>query len=165
MKLEEIIKIYRPNTTSRVDLSIEGIKCIHYGDIYKNYSNKSITSSSIINSFTKTIKSEKIINSDSIIFPDVTETVEDFGHFVYVQFDNVNYINGTHTFALTTTECNLKYLFYYLQSVSTKAKLRQLLKGDTVFQLSAKDFLKLDISNFHTINFQQHIVDIVRTTY
>ncbi|MCK9329256.1 MAG: restriction endonuclease subunit S [Candidatus Cloacimonetes bacterium] len=161
MKLEEIIKIYRPNTTSRVDLSIEGIKCIHYGDIYKNYSNKSITSSSIINSFTKTIKSEKIINSDSIIFPDVTETVEDFGHFVYVQFDNVNYINGTHTFALTTTECNLKYLFYYLQSVSTKAKLRQLLKGDTVFQLSAKDFLKLDISNFHTINFQQHIVDTI----
>ncbi|MGD9679511.1 MAG: restriction endonuclease subunit S [Vulcanibacillus sp.] len=161
MKLSEVIKLYRPTTTSRIDLSTYGTKCIHYGDIYKMYSNKVISSTQILNSFTKKVKQEKIIKLNAIIFPDVTESVSDFGHFVYIEYDGEAYINGTHTFAITSNKINLRYLFYYLQSNNTRARLKQLLKGDTVFQLSFNDMLNLDISNAHSIAIQQHIVDII----
>lgn len=161
MKLSEVIYLYRPNTTSRIDLSTFGTKCVHYGDIYKMYSNKTIPSSQILYSFTKKVKQVKIIKSDSIIFPDVTESISDFGHYVYIEYDGKDFVNGTHTFAITSQNINLRYLFYYLQSNSTKARFKQLLKGDTVFQLSFNDVLNLDISNIHPMVFQQHIVDII----
>ena len=45
------------------------------------------------------------------IFPDVTETVSDWGHFTYIKYDGTPYINGTHAVALTCeSEDELKYI-------------------------------------------------------
>jgi len=158
----ESLNIYRPNTTSRVDLDTKnGLKCVHYGDIYKHLDNKTIQSSAITNHFSKEIKQHKILFDDSIIMPDVTETISDFGHFVYIEYDGTPYINGTHTFAITGERNFLKYLFYNLQSYTTRLTLRQLLKGDTVFQLSYNDIKCFRLPVVHHTQQQQHIVDII----
>ena len=164
MKIKDLFNIKKSNTTSREFFSNNGINCIHYGDIYKNYSYKIILSSKIINKFSLNIEKEKIIYSDSLILPDVTETISDFGHITYIKYDNIPYINGTHTFAITSkvnTENNLKYLFYYLQSPNAKKRLQSLLLGSTVFQLSKKDLENFELLNIHSEDDQQHIVDII----
>ena len=164
MKIKDLFNIKKSNTTSREFFSNNGINCIHYGDIYKNYSYKIILSSKIINKFSLNIEKEKIIYSDSLILPDVTETISDFGHITYIKYDNFPYINGTHTFAITpkvNVENNLKYLFYYLQSPKIKKQLQTLLLGSTVFQISKKDLENFELQNMHNKDDQQHIVDII----
>ena len=164
MKIKDLFNIKKSNTTSREFFCNNGINCIHYGDIYKNYSYKIILSSKIINKFSLNIEKEKIICSDSLILPDVTETISDFGHITYIKYDNFPYINGTHTFAIMSkinAENNLKYLFYYLQSPKIKKQLQTLLLGSTVFQISKKDLENFELQNIHTKDDQQHIVDII----
>ena len=52
MKLSNLYEIQKSTTTSReFFIDDNGIKCVHYGDIYKNYSFRFIKSSNIINSF------------------------------------------------------------------------------------------------------------------
>ena len=76
MKLKDKIIIHKAITTSREYFQDNiGIKCVHYGDIYKNYSGKTVLSSNIINSFINDVSPEKILYCDSIIVPDVTETI------------------------------------------------------------------------------------------
>ena len=164
MKIKDLFNIKKSNTTSREFFSNNGINCIHYGDIYRNYSYKIILSSKIINKFSLNIEKEKIIYSDSLILPDVTETIADFGHITYIKYDNIPYINGTHTFAITSkvnAENNLKYLFYYLQSPKIKKQLQTLLLGSTVFQISKKDLENFELQDIHNEDAQQHIVDII----
>ena len=163
MKIKNLFIIKTPNTTSRKYLNdTDGVFCVHYGDIYKNYSNKFIKSSKIINKFNFKIDKTKYIFEDSIILPDVTETISDFGHLTYIINDNNNYINGTHTFAICSkNNNNLKYLFYYLQSKANKKRLQSLLLGSTVFQLSLKDFNNFELKEYHSSDIQQHIVDII----
>jgi len=164
IKLKERFKTYRPNTTSREFFDFEnGLKCVHYGDIYKNYSARIVSSSNIINRFNQPISDSKVFRCDSIIFPDVTETIDDFGHFTYIKYDGEPYINGTHTFAITSNcKDSLMYLFLHLQSETSRKRLQTLLSGSTVFQLSLKlfdDFELLDFSNCKAT--QQHIVDLI----
>lgn len=162
MLLKDLFKIQKATTTSREFFKNSiGIKCVHYGDIYKNYSFKFINSSKIINSFSKNVKEQMILNEDSIIIPDVTETISDYGHSTYVKFDGTPYINGTHALAITSTGGNLKYLFYYLQNSSNIKKIQSLLLGSTVFGISIKDFENLKLENFADYDTQQHIVDII----
>ena len=163
MKLSNLYEIQKSTTTSReFFIDDNGIKCVHYGDIYKNYSFRFIKSSNIINSFSKDVKNEIILREDAIIIPDVTETVSDYGHPTYIEYDGTSYINGTHTLAIKSKGGNLKYLFYYLQNSCNIKRLQSLLLGSTVFGISKKDF-----ENFELINYsedkaaQQHIVDII----
>ena len=164
MKIKDLFDIKKSNTTSREFLTDEGIMCVHYGDIYKNYSSKIIPSSKIINKFSLNVCDEKVIYSDSIIMPDVTETISDFGHITYIKYDKDPYINGTHTLAIMqkeNIESNLKYIFYYLQSSKVKKYLQSLLLGSTVFQLSKNDLENFELYNIHSSEIQQHIVDII----
>ena len=161
MKLEERFKTFRPNTTSRAFLTNDvGVKCVHYGDIYKNYSNSVVASSKIINRFTESVSDDKVFECDSIIFPDCTETIDDFGHFVYIKYDGEPYINGTHTFAITCDSNELLYLFFYLQSTFNRLRLQTLLNGSTVYQLSFKNLNSFILESFETNSqTQQHIVN------
>ena len=164
MKLEKLFLAKKAITTSREYLSSSsGIPCIHYGDIYKYYNHKIIESSKIINNFIVNVSSNKYIFEDSIVIPDVTETINDFGNSVYVKYDGTYYINGTHTIAITSpNKCDLKYLFYYLQNNKNKKKLQSLLLGSTVFQLSIKDLLRFELVDYKIDhNHQQHIIDII----
>ncbi|MCL2630634.1 MAG: hypothetical protein FWD49_03825 [Firmicutes bacterium] len=156
------MKLFRPITTSREFLDSEnGIKCVHYGDIYKNYSGRTVNSADIINRYVRPVPSEKILTCDSIIVPDVTETVSDFGHFVYVRYDGESYINGTHTFAITCdSELTLQYLFRYFQGKSNILRLQTLLNGSTVFQISMGNFGAFELLNYHhDEQAQRHIID------
>jgi len=164
MKLEKLFLAKKAIITSREYLSSSsGIPCIHYGDIYKYYSHKAILSSEIINGFMLNVSSDKYISQDSIVIPDVTETINDFGNSVYIKYNGTRYINGTHTIAITSqNSTSLKYLFYYLQNNKNKKKLQSLLLGSTVFQLSLKDILKFDLVDYDiNVNHQQHIIDII----
>ena len=163
MKLFNLYKIQKATTTSReFFINNSGIKCVHYGDIYKNYSFKFINSSNIINSFSKDVKTSLILKEDSIIIPDVTETVSDYGHPTYIKYDGTPYINGTHALAITSNGGNLKYLFYYLQNPSNIKRLQSLLLGSTVFGISIKDFEKFELKEYESDRtYQQHIVDII----
>ena len=163
MKLFNLYKIQKATTTSReFFINDDGIKCVHYGDIYKNYSFRFIKSSKIINTFSKEVKNSMILKEDSIIIPDVTETVSDYGHPTYIKYDGVPYINGTHALAITSAGGNLKYLFYYLQNPSNIKRLQSLLLGSTVFGISIKDFENFELINYKEANScQQHIVDII----
>ena len=163
MKLFNLYKIQKATTTSReFFINNSGIKCVHYGDIYKNYSFKFINSSNIINSFSKDVKTSLILKEDSIIIPDVTETVSDYGHPTYIKYDGTPYINGTHALAITSNGGNLKYLFYYLQNPSNIKRLQSLLLGSTVFGISIKDFEKFELIEYEgDRTCQQHIVDII----
>ena len=166
MKLKEKIIFHKAITTSREFFKENtGIKCVHYGDIYKNYSGKKISSSNIINSFINPVAQEKILYCDSIIVPDVTETVNDWGHFTYIEYDGTPYINGTHAIALTCeTKNELQYIFRYLSSSLNRKRLQAYLNGSTVFQISVKDFGLFSLENYHkNPNDQQHIVDILGT--
>ena len=151
MKLQEKILFHKPITTSREFFKDGvGIKCVHYGDIYKNYSGKTIPSSCIINTFANAVASEKILCCDSIIVPDVTETVSDWGHFTYIKYDGTPYINGTHAVALTCqSEDELKYIFRYLSANYNRKRLQTLLNGSTVFQISIKDFGRFGLEKYH----------------
>ena len=164
MKLQEKVLIHKANTTSREFFTDKGVKCVHYGDIYKNYSGKTVKSSTIINSFGKEVAHEKLLTCDSIIVPDVTETVSDWGHFTYIEYDGTPYINGTHALALTcNSKITLQYLFRYLSSNHNRLRLQTLLNGSTVFQISVKNFNQFELLDYHeTENAQQHIVDIIR---
>ena len=165
MKLQEKIQFHKPITTSREFFKDGvGIKCVHYGDIYKNYSGKTIPSSCIINTFASAVASEKILCCDSIIVPDVTETVSDWGHFTYIKYDGTPYINGTHAVALTCqSEDELKYIFRYLSANYNRKRLQTLLNGSTVFQISIKDFGRFLLENYHESQDEQsHIVDSIR---
>ena len=162
MKLKEKVFFHKPITTSREFFqSNQGIKCVHYGDVYKNYSGKTIRSSTIINSFSNEVSKEKILYCDSIIVPDVTETISDWGHFTYIKFDGAPYINGTHTIALTSNSAlELQYLFRYLSSDLNRRRLQTLLNGSTVFQISIKNFSDFYLESYQTeIQEQRHIVD------
>ena len=164
MKLKEKVFFHKPITTSREFFqSNQGIKCVHYGDVYKNYSGKTIRSSTIINSFSNEVSKEKILYCDSIIVPDVTETISDWGHFTYIKFDGTPYINGTHTIALTSNSAlELQYLFRYLSSDLNRRRLQTLLNGSTVFQISIKNFSDFYLERYQTeIQEQRHIVDIL----
>ena len=164
MKLEKLFLAKKAITTSREYLnSSSGIPCIHYGDIYKYYNHKVIESSKIINNFIVNVSSNKYIFEDSIVIPDVTETINDFGNSVYIKYDGTYYINGTHTIAITLpNKDDLKYLFYYLQNNKNKKRLQSLLLGSTVFQLSIKDLLRFELVDYDIDhNHQQHIVDII----
>ena len=168
MKLKEKITFHKAITTSREFFKENtGIKCVHYGDIYKNYSGKKISSSNIINSFINPVSQEKILYCDSIIVPDVTETVNDWGHFTYIEYDGTPYINGTHAIALTCeTKNELQYIFRYLSSTLNRKRLQAYLNGSTVFQISVKDFGLFSLENYHkNPNDQQHIVDIREKIY
>lgn len=165
MKLSNFYQIQKAITTSReFFVSKSGIKCVHYGDIYKNYSFRFIKSSNIINSFSKEVKKDIILEEDSLIIPDVTETVSDYGHPTYIQYDGIPYINGTHTFAIKTNRGNLKYLFYYLQNPSNIKRLQSLLLGSTVFGISKKDFENFELVNYNEDEVvQKQIVDCLES--
>lgn len=163
MKIKDLFDVHKALTTSREFFDDNGTMCIHYGDIYRNYSFKIIKSSNIINKFSLPVENNKMIYTDSLIIPDVTETISDFGHITYIKFDNIPYINGTHTLALTSKyhENNkLKYIYYYLQSNKARKLLQSYLLGSTVFQLSKNDFENFELYDIHTDKVQQHIVDI-----
>ena len=165
MIFQEKILFHKPITTSREFFKDGvGIKCVHYGDIYKNYSGKTIPSSCIINTFANAVASEKILCCDSIIVPDVTETVSDWGHFTYIKYDGTPYINGTHAVALTCqSEDELKYIFRYLSANYNRKRLQTLLNGSTVFKISIKDFGRFGLEKYHESTAEQsHIVDIRR---
>ena len=167
MKLQEKIQFHKPITTSREFFKDSvGVKCVHYGDIYKNYSGKTIPSSCIINNFANEVSSDKLLYCDSIIVPDVTETVSDWGHFTYIKYDGTPYINGTHAVALTCqSEDELKYIFRYLSSNYNRKRLQTLLNGSTVFQISIKDFGRFSLENYHESQAEQsHIVDSIKNT-
>ena len=162
MKLMDKVCFHKPITTSREFFQPnKGIKCVHYGDIYKNYSGKTVLSSAIINSFTNDIAPEKILYCDSIIVPDVTETVSDWGHFTYIKFDGTPYINGTHAVALTANSpLELQYIFRYLSSNPNRRRLQTLLNGSTVFQISIKNFSDFNLDKYQDqAAVQCHIVD------
>ena len=163
MKIKDLFEINKAITTSREYFDDnKGIPCVHYGDIYRLYNEKTILSSNILNNFTLNFNKLKTINQDSIIMPDVTETITDFGHLTYIKYDSTQYINGTHTLAiLDNKNNNLKYLFYYLQSPKIKKQLQTLLLGSTVFQISKKDLENFELRNIHNKYKQQHIVDII----
>ena len=164
MKLMDKVCFHKPITTSREFFQPnKGIKCVHYGDIYKNYSGKTVLSSAIINSFTNDIAPEKILYCDSIIVPDVTETVSDWGHFTYIKFDGTPYINGTHAVALTANSpLELQYIFRYLSSNPNRRRLQTLLNGSTVFQISIKNFSDFNLDKYQDqAAVQCHIVDIL----
>lgn len=168
MKLKEKIIFHKAITTSREFFKDgTGIKCVHYGDIYKNYSGKKVSSSNIINNFVNPVAAEKILYCDSIIVPDVTETVSDWGHFTYIEYDGTPYINGTHAVALTcNSKDELKYIFRYLSSNLNRKRLQAYLNGSTVFQINIKDFGLFSLENYHdNPNDQQHIVDIREKIY
>lgn len=167
MKLMDYFTIRRPSTTSREFFDKhEGVMCVHYGDIYRNYSGRRIDSSNIINKFNLNINPNKLITEDSIILPDVTETISDYGHSTYINFTNTPYLNGTHTIAIINkSNQNLKYLYYYLQSPINIKRMQTLLLGSTVFQISIKEFNNFELLNFHNNEIQQHIVDIRRCCY
>ena len=108
MKIKDLFEINKAITTSReyFDDNI-GISCIHYGDIYRYYNEKTVLSSKILNKFTLDIDKNKILSQDSIIMPDVTETISDFGHLTYIKYDNIKYINGTHTLTILNNKNNI----------------------------------------------------------
>ena len=165
MILNDKITFHKAITTSREFFQEnKGIKCVHYGDIYKNYSGKTVPSSKIINSFVIPVSSEKILYCDSIIVPDVTETVDDWGHFTYIKYDGTPYINGTHAIALTSESVEeLQYIFRYLSSSINRKRLQTLLNGSTVFQIGIKDFGKFRLENYHENPAEQsHIVDSIK---
>jgi hsdS len=163
MRIKDLFEINKAITTSREFFDDnKGIPCVHYGDIYRFYNEKTILSSNILNKFTLNLDKLKPINQDSIIMPDVTETITDFGHLTYLKYDKTQYINGTHTLAiLNNRNNNLKYLFYYLQSSKIKKQLQTLLLGSTVFQISKKDLENFELQSIHNESKQRHIVDII----
>ena len=60
MKINKKVSFHKAITTSREFFKEgTGIKCVHYGDIYKNYSGKKVCSSNIINSFANPVAAEK----------------------------------------------------------------------------------------------------------
>jgi len=140
MRFDNVVKIYRPNTTSRSYMTeMDGLRCVHYGDIYKNYTGRELKSSDIINSISIEFPESKIIRQNAIIIADVSETIDDWGHVTFIKFDGTPYINGTHTFAIVCDcETTLKYLFYYFRNDASIKTLRQFLTGVTVFQMSIK---------------------------
>jgi len=147
MRLDGAVKIYSPNTTSRSFMTdTDGLKCVHYGDIYKNYSDREINSSNIHNSISLKFPEHKIIKRNAIIIADVSETVDDWGHVTFIKYDGIPFINGTHTFAIVS-ECatTLRYLFYYLRDETNRKRLRQFLTGVTVFQMNIKSLNKYKI--------------------
>ena len=162
MRLDNVVKIYGPNTTSRSFLAaVGGLKCVHYGDIYKNYSDREVASSHIINSIALEFAENKIIKQNAIIIADVSETIDDWGHVTFIKYDGAPFINGTHTFAIvcdcTTT---LRYLFYYLRDETNRRRLRQFLTGVTVFQMSIKSLSKYKI-DLPPQKIQTRIADIL----
>ena len=61
MKINKKVSFHKAITTSREFFKEgTGIKCVHYGDIYKNYSGKKVCSSNIINSFANPVAAEKM---------------------------------------------------------------------------------------------------------
>ena len=165
MKIKDLFNVHKALTTSREFFNNDnGIMCVHYGDIYKNYSFKTINSSNIINKFSLPVDQEKLICTDSLIMPDVTETITDFGHITYIRYNDYPYINGTHTFALTAKgndKNKLKYIYYYLQSPKNRKLIQSYLLGSTVFQLSKKDLENFELIDLHNEDEQRHIVDII----
>ncbi|MCL2058376.1 MAG: restriction endonuclease subunit S [Oscillospiraceae bacterium] len=140
MRLDNVAKIYRPNTTSRSHMTgMDGLKCVHYGDIYKNYSGREVKSSDILNSISIDFPEQRIIKQNAIIIADVSETLDDWGHVTFIKFDGTPFINGTHTFAVVSDcDITLKYMFYYLRYDVNIKMLRRFLTGVTVFQMSIK---------------------------
>ena len=150
MRLDSVVKIYSPCTTSRSFMTdTDGLKCVHYGDIYRNYSDREIDSSNILNSISLEYAEHKIIKQNAIIVADVSETLDDWGHVTFIKYNGTPFINGTHTFAIVC-DCaiTLRYLFYYLRDETNKKRLRQFLTGVTVFQMSIKSLNKYNI-DFH----------------
>ena len=162
MRLDNVVKTYRPNTTSRSYMNgMDRLKCVHYGDIYKNYTDRKLKSSDILNSISIDFPEHKIIKRNAIIIADVSETIDDWGHVTFIEFDGTPFINGTHTFAIVSDcETTLKYLFYYLRSDTTTKILRRFLTGVTVFQMSIKSLssFKLELPS---IVAQTRIADIL----
>ena len=167
MKLEKLFLAKKAINTSMEYLSSSSkIPCIQYADIYKYYSHKAILSSKIINDMLH-VSFNKYISEDTIVIPDVTETINDFGNSLYIKYDGISYINGTHTIAITSqNNIDLKYLFCYLQNNKNKKKLQSLLRGRTVFQLPLKNILNFELVDYDiNINNQLHIVDSRRYKY
>ncbi len=127
---------------------------LHYGRMYKH---------SIINSWDVFVDSvfyseNNLAKQGDILLIDVSETLDDLGHFAYVNIEEG--LIGNHLLHLRP-KVNLvlnKYLFYLLQN--SKKDLQKFATGDKVYGISLDNLKKIKI-DIPSITHQQKIIDII----
>lgn len=112
--LGSIGTITRGNGLQKSDFSENGIKCIHYGQIYTYYGMFSSNTKSFV--LPETAAKLKKVSTGDIIIAITSENIEDVCKCV-VWLGEEDIVTGGHTAILKHNQ-NPKYIAYYLQTAS-----------------------------------------------
>ncbi len=139
--LGSIGTITRGNGLQKSDFSENGIKCIHYGQIYTYYGMFSSNTKSFV--LPETAAKLKKVSTGDIIIAITSENIEDVCKCV-VWLGEEDIVTGGHTAILKHNQ-NPKYIAYYLQTASFFEQKRKIANGTKVIEVSPKKLEKIKL--------------------
>ncbi len=156
VKLGEIGTIIRGSGLKKSDFTENGVKCIHYGEIYTYYG----TFTSDTKSFVSPELAAKLkkVSTGDIIITVTSENIEDVCKCV-VWLGEDDIVTGGHTAILKHNQ-NPKYIAYYLQTSSFFDHKCKIAHGTKVIEVSPKKLEQIPIP-IPPLSEQDRIVSIL----
>ncbi len=154
--LGDIGTIIRGNGLQKSDFSENGIRCIHYGQIYTYYGMIAKDTKSFV--APEVAKKLKKVSTGDIIIAITSENVEDVCKCA-VWLGKEDIVTGGHT-AIFKHNQNAKYIAYYLQTEAFFEQKRRIAHGTKVIEVSPKKLEKIKIP-VPPLSEQERIVSIL----
>ena len=154
--LGEIGTLIRGNGLQKKDFVINGIGCIHYGQIYTHYGTFTEKTKSFVSK--ELAKKLKKINKGDLVIASTSENIEDICKAVAWLGDD-EIVTGGHSI-IFKHEQNPKYLAYYFQTKSFFDQKKKYAIGTKVIEVSAKKLANVKVQ-IVPIAEQEHIVMIL----
>ena len=131
-KLGEIATISRGGNLQKKDFCLEGVPCIHYGQIYTRYGLFADKTFTFISE--DCAKKQKLAYPNDIVMAVTSENIEDVCKCVAWLGDGAVAVSG-HT-AIIHHSQNAKYLTYYFHTEMFAAQKRKLVHGTKVMEVT-----------------------------
>lgn len=156
VRLGDIGTIIRGSGLKKSDFTDNGIRCIHYGQIYTYYGTFTYDTKSFVSP--ELAAKLKKVNSGDIIIAVTSENIEDVCKCVaWLGEDDI--VTGGHTAILKHNQ-NPKFIAYYLQTSSFFKQKCKIAHGTKVIEVAPKELEKILIP-LPSLEEQERIVAIL----
>lgn len=142
-KIISVCNIIRGNSTFKKDELLEGGQFIalQYGKTYKVEKIDETFNFYVNEEF---YKITQVVNKGDIIFVSTSETIDDLGHTVFYDRDEIGLIGGEQILVKPFSNINSEYLFYLSKKISGKVKKNA--TGIKVYRFNTNDLKNIKIA-------------------